>query len=164
MRASRLFQSTIGTVFGVLALAAPPAVAETGHIADPAGDFPDIRRLDYNNAQAKVTLTLTFDDSSAAQNQSFYLQWGQPKRYQVFFSPGVDITELRFYRSATAVPRTVACPGLRVTEDAGDETTKAVIPRTCIDKAPDTLRFKANSNAGVGLEDITKLSPKVKRG
>lgn len=149
---------------GVLAAAVgPSALAEGGGITDPAGDFPDIRRLDYNNAQTKVVLTMKLASLADAQNQSFYIQWGAPKKYQVFHSPGVGITELRFFRDADTF-RSVDCAGLRVTENDTAQTTKATVPRSCIGKAPDTLRFKAIATQGTSLSDETKLTPAARRG
>ena len=147
----------------LLLTAAPPAQAETGRVTDPHGDFPDIWRLDYNNAQNKVVMTMKVASLADAQNESFYIQWGTAKKYQVFYSPSADITDLRFFRDADTF-RSVACGGLRVTDDADANTTKAVVPRSCLPQAPDRLRFKGIATQGTSLSDGTSVSPFAARG
>jgi hypothetical protein len=147
----------------LLLTAAPAAQAATGRVTDPHGDFPDIWRLDYSNAQHKVVMTMKFASLADAQNESFYIQWGTAKKYQVFYSPSADITELRFFRDADTF-RSVACGGLQVTDNADANTTKAVVPRSCLSKAPDRLRFKGIATQGSTLSDETRVSPFTARG
>jgi hypothetical protein len=147
----------------VVLLPAPYAIAASGHITDPAGDLPDIRRLSYDNAQRKVEMTLKFGSVAEAQNRSFYIQWGKPKKYQVFDSPSAGITQLRFFTDADSF-RSVSCDGLRVVENTDANTVRAVVPRTCIAKAPDRLRFKGIATMGLSLSDQTSVSPWAKRG
>jgi hypothetical protein len=142
---------------------ASPAAAQKGHLTDPSGNLPDIKRLDYNNAKKKVVVKMTYADLSVVQNHSFYLQWGKPKKYQVFYSPAQNVKELRFYRTASQFG-TVRCAGLKVVDRPRLNTTTATIPRKCISKAPDTLRFKGVATLGLSMSDSTKLSKKVKRG
>lgn len=139
------------------------ALAATGHVTDPKGDLPDIRRLDYDNAQRKVVMTLTFANVGDAQNRSFYLQWGKPKKYQVFDSPSAGITELRFFTDASSF-RAVDCDGLRVVEKPAANTVKATVPRACLPKAPDRLKFKGVATLGLMSSDQTALSGWVARG
>jgi hypothetical protein len=147
----------------VVLLPAPHASAASGHITDPSGDLPDIRRLTYDNAPRKVDMTVKFASVADAQNRSFYMQWGKPKKYQVFDSPSAGITELRFYTAAGTF-RSVSCDGLRVAENTDVNTVRAVVPRSCISKAPDRLRFKAIATLGLSFSDETSVSPWVKRG
>ena len=147
----------------LLLLSAPQAVAASGQITDPGGDLPDITRLNYSNAQGKVVMTLKFASVADAQNRSFYIQWGQPQKYQVFDSPSAAISELRFHRANGTFAK-VACAGLQVTEDAGTNTVRAVVPRSCLPKAPDRVRFKGIATQGLSLSDQTKVSPLVNRG
>jgi hypothetical protein len=147
----------------VVLLPAPHAIAASGHITDPAGDLPDIRRLTYDNAQRKVEMTVKFARVADAQNRSFYIQWGKPKKYQVFDSPSAGITQLRFYTDAGTF-RSVSCGGLRVVENADVNTVRAVVPRSCMPQAPDRLRFKAIATMGLSLSDETSVSPWVRRG
>ena len=147
----------------LLLLSAPPAMAASGQLTDPSGDLPDITRLNYSNAQGKVVMKLKFASVADAQNRSFWIQWGQPEKYQVFDSPSAAISELRF-RAANGTIAKVACDGLKVTEDAGTNTVKAVVPRSCLPKAHDRVRFKGIATLGRDLLDETKLSPFVDRG
>ncbi len=147
----------------LLLLSMPHALAATGHITDPSGDVPDITRLNYDNAQRKVVMTLKFADVALAQNRSFYIQWGKPQKYQVFDSPSAAISELRFVRADGTFAK-VACDGLKVTEDAGTNTVKAVVPRSCLPKAPNQVRFKGIATMGLTDKDETKVSPLMKRG
>ena len=50
------------------------AGAETGHTTDPAGDFPDIRRLDYADTFRSVTcagLRVTENETAPSTKPSF---------------------------------------------------------------------------------------------
>ena len=141
----------------------PPAMAASGHITDPSGELPDILRLNYSNAQGKVVMTLKFASVEEAQNRSVWIQWGEPQKYQVFDSPSAAISELRFHRANGTFAK-VACAGLQVTEDAGTDTVKAVVPRSCLPKAPNRVRFKGIATQGLSLSDQTRLSPLVNRG
>ena len=147
----------------LLLLSAPQAVAASGQITDPGGDLPDITRLNYSNAQGKVVMTLKFASVADAQSRSFYIQWGQPQKYQVFDSPSAATSELRFHRANGTFAK-VTCVGLKVTEDVGTNTVKAVVPRSCLPNAPDRVRFKGIATQGLSLSDQTKLSPLVNRG
>ena len=69
----------------------PPAMAASGHITDPSGELPDILRLNYSNAPGKVVMTLKFANVADAQNRGFWIQWGEPQKYQVFDSPSAAI-------------------------------------------------------------------------
>jgi hypothetical protein len=147
----------------LLLTAAPAAQAATGRVTDPHGDLPDIWRLDYSNAQHKVVMTMTFASLADAENESFYIRWGTAKRYQVFYSHSAHITELRFFRDAFTF-RSVACGGLQLTDNADANTTEAVVPRSCLAKAPDRLRFKGVTTQGTSLIDRTRVSPLTARG
>jgi hypothetical protein len=144
-------------------LASSPAHAASGRLTDPRGDLPDIVKLAYANRASSVRMTMTYADVRDAQNESFYLSWGR-KSYQVFESRSAGLRELRFYRSRSATPRTVDCAGLKVVHRDGVDATKVVIPRSCIPKAADTLRFQGIATAGVSLVDETQKSPRTRRG
>jgi len=147
----------------LLLLPVPPAMAASGHITDPSGELPDILRLNYSNAQGKVVMTLKFASVEDAQNRGFWIQWGEPQKYQVFDSPSAAISELRFHRANGTFAK-VACTGLNVTEDATTNTVKAVVPRSCLPKAPNQVRFKGIATMGLTEKDETKVSPLMKRG
>ena len=139
----------------VLALSSP-ALADSGSVTDAKGDYPDIVKLSYDNAKSKVTMTMKYA-GSAAQNESFYMRWGSGKHYQVFLSPAADLKELRY------ASKKVACAKLVVTRPSST-TTKVVIPRTCLKKAPDKLRFQGIATEGLHSVDETKVSKAVARG
>ena len=90
-----------------------------------------------------------------AQNRGFWIQWGEPQKYQVFDSPSAAISELRFHRANGTFAK-VGCAGLQVTEDAGTNTVKAVVPRSCLPKAPNRVRFKGIATQGLSLSDQTQ--------
>lgn len=139
------------------------AHAASGSLIDPKGDYPDIVKLAFGNARTKVTVTMTYA-GGRAQNESFYLRWGSKgQSYQVFVSRSVGMKELRYYSSAKATGKRVACKGLVVRRPTALSTT-AIIPRTCLAKAPDKLRFQGIATEGLSLSDETKLSPSIKRG
>ncbi|MBA2768430.1 MAG: hypothetical protein H0U35_04745 [Sporichthyaceae bacterium] len=153
----------IGAAFVTLTitgwLGVMPAAAASGSVLDPRGDFPDILKLAYVNGDTAVNMTMTYAEVTDAQNESFYLHWGtNGDNYQVFESRGVGLRELR-YNS-----RKVACAGLRVIHRDAYDKTKVVIPRSCINKAPNALRFKGIATAGLSLLDQTKKSPLTARG
>jgi len=139
------------------------ANAATGSLTDPEGDFPDIVKLSYGNGSGKVTMKMSYADARP-QNESFYLKWGTAgKRYQVFNSPSAGIRELRYYSSANASAKRIDCGGLKVTEPSA-LTTKVVIPRSCLKKAADKLRFQGIATEGLMSSDETKVSKAVARG
>src|SRR3954470_11380546 len=146
----------------VVAACAGTAYAGSGSTTDPAGDYPDITKFTYSNAKSKVAMTLTVADGPA-QNQSFYLRWSKGRSYQVFSSPSANILALRYYASAGADMKTVACKGLSF-KQVSASLSKASVPRSCLKKAPDALRFQAIATEGTSLKDETKVSKAIKRG
>jgi hypothetical protein len=158
-----MFPRAAGIAVAVLLAGGGVAGAATGSLTDPTGDFPDIVKLAYSNGSSKVKMTLTYADNRA-QNESFYLKWGTAgKRYQVFVSPSAGISELRYYGGTDAQFKAIPCSGLSVTQPSAT-STKAVIPRTCLKKAADKLRFQGIATEGVASSDETKVSRAVARG
>jgi hypothetical protein len=139
------------------------ANAATGSLTDPEGDFPDIVNLSYDNGSSKVTMTMTYA-GARPQNESFYMEWGRTgQRYQVFNSPSASIRELRYYGGTKAAAKRTTCSGLRVTQPSAT-STKVVIPRSCLTKAADSLRFQGVATVGLASSDETKVSKVVARG
>ena len=135
------------------------AYADSGSITDPAGDYPDIVKLAYNNADSKVVMKLTYSEV-AAQNESFYMRWGsEDEAYQVFVSESSGLEELRYHGNGKAVK----CDELRVRRP-DDNVTKAIVPRSCIGKAPGKLRFQGIATEGLFSADETKTSKAIPRG
>ena len=158
-----MFRKTAGVAVAALLAGGGVAGAATGSLADPEGDFPDIVKLSYRNSSSKVTMTMTYA-GARAQNESFYLKWGTTgKRYQVFNSPAAGLRELRYYRAANASAKRIECGGLRVTQPSA-LSTKVVIPRSCLTKAADKLRFQGIATEGLMSSDETKVSKAVARG
>jgi len=145
-------------VLALSSLSAAPAAAAGGYITDPAGDYPDIRRLSYTNAATKVVMVMRYTNVQDAQNESFYIRWGTKSYYQVFYSKSGGMKELRYNGNK------VACGSLSVTRLAAKESTRAVIPRSCLPQAPNRLKFKGIATAGLYSIDKTALSPWVNRG
>ncbi len=146
-------------VIAISLLGTATAHAATGSLSDRTGDYPDIVKLAYNNAATKVVMKLTYS-GAAAQNESFYMRWGSgDAAYQVFASPVSGIEELRYYGKGNAVK----CAGLRVKRPTGS-VTKAVVPRSCLEKAPDKLRFQGIATEGIYSSDETKISKAIRRG
>ena len=133
------------------------AQANSGSISDPSGDLPDIVKLAYNNADRKVVMTMTYS-GFRAQNESFYMRWGDGKYYQVFRAFGQD-AQLRLNKP-TGVK---ACDGLRVREPS-ELSTKVTVPRSCLKKAPDKLKFQGIATEGVSNSDQTRITKAIARG
>ncbi len=158
-----MFSRAAGIAVAVLLTGGGVASADTGSLTDAKGDFPDIVKLSYNNGASKVKMTMTYA-GARAQNESFYLKWGKAgKRYQVFISPSAGISELRYYGGTNAPVKTIDCSGLRVTQPSAT-STKTVIPRSCLKKAADKLRFQGIATEGLTSADETKTSKAVARG
>ncbi len=161
---SRLIVAGVATA-ALCLMGASPALADSGSVIDAKGDYPDIVKLAYRNGASSVAMTMTYASSADAQNESFYLHWGTAgKRYQVFESRSAGIRELRFYSGSNAAARPVTCAGLRVVHRDAYEATKVVIPRSCITKAANALRFQGVATAGLSSSDETKKSPRTARG
>jgi len=153
-----------GVMLGaVLAAGTATAYAGSGSLDDPKGDYPDIVKLAYKNADAKVVMTATYSGDGyegRAQNESFYMRWGSSgKYYQVFLNNPSESKALRF----SGKDKDIACGGLRVKRPTG-RSTKVIVPRSCITKAADKLRFQAVATEGLYSKDETKVSKAVKRG
>jgi hypothetical protein len=145
-----------GTALITLLTGGATALADKGKISDPKGDLPDIIQLAYNNGDSKVKMKMTYKDFRA-QNESFYMRWGtDDDNYQVFIGAGVG-EELRLNG------KSVKCDELRVSTP-DDVTTKVVVPRTCLKKAPDKLRFQGIATEGLSNFDETKTTKAIKRG
>ncbi|MDQ1618550.1 MAG: hypothetical protein QOE19_1119 [Actinomycetota bacterium] len=144
-------------------LSGPAAHAAAGTITDPRGDGdPDIVKVTYSNARSQIKMSMTYADISLAQNESFYLRWGTGKSYQVFNSNG--LRELRYYSSKNAATKRVACAGLKVARQTAKDTTAVTIPRSCLKKAPDKVRFQGIATMGLSSKDETKTSKLIARG
>jgi hypothetical protein len=158
-----MFRKTAGFAVAALLAGGGVANAATGSLTDPKGDFPDIVKLSYGNGSSKVTMTMTYT-GARPQNESFYLTWGTKRqRYQVFNSPSAGIRELRYYRARNAAAKRIGCSGLRLTQPSA-KSTRVVIPRGCLPKAADKLRFQGIATEGLMSSDETKLSKAVARG
>lgn len=152
----------IGLVlFACTLLMVPAASAATGSLGDSAGDFPDIRRLSYSNTSGRVVMTMRYTRVADAQNQSFYIRWDSPAYYQVFVTRSAAgmKKQLRF-----KAERAVACKGLRVRTLRATQSTRVVVPRRCLRRAPARLRFRGIATRGLDAHDETSLSPWVRRG
>jgi hypothetical protein len=149
--------------YGVAAVAVAAALiggaqaqADSGSISDPSGDLPDIIKLAYNNADNKVVMTMTYSEFRA-QNESFYMRWGDDKYYQVFRSFGQE--QLRLNDSSNVKN----CDGLKAREPS-DVSTKVIVPRSCLKKAPDKLKFQGIATEGLANSDETKITKAIARG
>lgn len=142
-----------------IASAAPAAHAASGSMSDPSGDLPDIIKLTYANKADRVVMAVTYE-GYRAQNESFYMRWGRnaSKSYQVFVSQASGLQELRLNGSK------VACRSLKVSHNPDTLVTRTVVPRSCLSKAPNKLRFQAIATEGLYSADETKLSAGVAHG
>jgi hypothetical protein len=153
-----MFLKAAATVIVALLAMSVTVYADSGSLDDPKGDFPDIVKLNYDNGDSKVVMKLTYS-GGAAQNESFYMRWGDEKAYQVFVSRASGLQELRFYGKG----RAVKCDGLKIRRPSND-VTKAVVPRKCLDKAPRKLRFQGIATEGLFSSDETKISKPIRQG
>lgn len=151
------------TIVASLLVLSTSAYADSGSLTDPKGDSPDIVKLRYDNGASKVTMTMTYA-GSRAQNESFYLRWGSAGRsYQVFNSPSAGLKQLRYYASSSAATKTITCSGLTVRQPTSTSTS-VTIPRSCLTKAPNALRFQGIATEGLSSSDQTKVSTSTARG
>ncbi len=158
-----MLRLVIVAIVGALAPCSAVAYAASGSLSDPKGDYPDLVKLTFANAKSKVSMTMTVAGGHA-QNESFYLRWGSKgASYQVFSSPSISLTELRYYARGAAKPKRVGCNGL-VVRQSSSTATSVTIPRSCLAKAPDALRFQGIATEGTSLLDETKVSGAIKRG
>lgn len=143
----------------VLVLPTPTALADSGSLADPSGDFPDIVKLAFNNRQGSVVMAMTYA-GSRPQNESFYLRWGRnaSKSYQVFVSSTAGLEVLRLNGEP------VSCGRLDVTHDGDTLVSRVTVPRSCLPRAPDRLRFRGIATEGLFGSDQTRLSAAIGRG
>ncbi len=165
MQARRCIAVLAGTMIAS-ALVGTPAQAAAGSISDPRGDaYPDVLKLAFVNGDAAVKMTMTHVDVDAAESEWFFIHWGTVgKRYAVLESRSAGQRELLYYSGASAVPVPKACAGLKVIHRDAYDRTKVVIPRSCISKAPNGLRFSGKATAGIRSFDETKKSPRIARG
>lgn len=150
--------------YGVAAIAVAASLvggaqahADSGSVNDPSGDFPDIIKLAYNNDDSRVVMTMTYS-GFRAQNESFYMRWGDGKYYQVFRPIGQD-PQLRL-NDPSSVKN---CDGLKAREPS-DVTTKVIIPRSCLKRAPDKLKFQGIATEGLANADETETTKAIARG
>jgi hypothetical protein len=74
-----------------------------------------------------------------------------------------SISELRYHGGTNAPVKAIACSGLRVTQPSAT-STRTVIPRSCLKKAADKLRFQGIATEGLASSDETTASKAVARG
>jgi hypothetical protein len=153
-----MLKTLAGTALALLIAGSATAYAASGSLSDPKGDFPDIVKLAYNNGDGKVVMTMTYS-GSRAQNESFYMRWGSSasKNYQVFRSSLGGSSELRLN------DKKVSCGKLSVKQPT-KLSTKVTVPRSCLKKAPDKLRFQGVATEGLHSSDETKISKAIARG
>ena len=155
-----MIRKTAGFILIGLFTGGTAAFAASGSLTDPKGDPADIVKLAYDNAQSKVSITMTYG-SFRPQNESFYMHWGTRDRYyQVFVTRTSGGTkELRY----SGAEKKISCGGLLVKRPTS-RSTKVVIPRGCLSKAPDKLRFQGIATEGLFSMDETKKSNAIPRG
>ncbi|MDN5893687.1 MAG: hypothetical protein L0H93_06630 [Nocardioides sp.] len=156
-RTSLLISALVAPLLTIPLLGAAPATAATGTLTDPRGDLPDIVRLSWTNAPRQVTIKMTFA-GAFAQVDSFYMRWGKARSYQVFYAPATKHKELRLDG------RTVRCPKLKVAHHRATHVSTATVPRACIPKAPNKLRFQGVATYGLFNSDQTRTSAPVRKG
>ncbi len=149
----------LASVAVVLLCSTSAAQAASGSLTDPSGDLPDIVKLSFNNSQGGVVMAMTYSESRP-QNESLYMRWGTDasKYYQVFASPSAGLEELRLNGDR------VRCGNLEVTHDADALVTRMTVPRTCLSRAPNRLRFQGIATEGLSSSDQTRLSAAIARG
>ena len=152
-----MFRKEAGAALLALLSCTATAYAASGSINDPKGDLPDIVKLAYNNGNTKVAMTMTYA-TFHPQNESFYMRWGTGTKryYQVFLGGGFN--QLRDQHGTMVV-----CKGLTVKYPT-KLSTKVIVPRSCVKKAPDKLRFQGIATEGLNNRDETKISKAVARG
>lgn len=148
-----------------LALAAllpAPALAASASLTDPDdASIADVLRLSYDNGANKVVMEMTYD-AHRPQVENFYVKWGTAGEYYKLQRSAGTGTTLWFSNGSGESKR--PCTGDKVTHNANTVVSTAGIPRSCMPKAPDKVKFQGVVTEGLFASDRTKTSPGVARG
>ena len=144
-----------------LSLPATAALAASGSLSDPDDDsLVDVLKLSYANKDAKAVVKMTYD-GYRPQTENFYVKWGSDgKYYKLQHSP--NGTRLWFSNGSGETEKT--CDGDKVSYDADSYVSTGVVPRSCMPKAPDSVKFQGIATEGLYEMDKTKTSAAVDRG
>ena len=146
----------------VAALLPAPAFAASGSLTDPDDpSIADVLRLGYDNRANKVVMKMSYD-AHRPQVENFYVKWGTAGKYYKLQRSAGNGTTLWFSNGSGESKR--ACAGDKVTHNADTVVSTAVIPRSCMPRARDKVKFQGVVTEGLFDSDQTKTSPGVARG
>lgn len=142
-------------------IAATSAHAASGSLTDPDDEsLADVLKLSYANKDNKAVIKMTYD-GYRPQVENFYVSWGtQGKYYKLQSSP--NGTSLWFNNGSSESEK--ACGDDKVSHDSETFVSTGVIPRSCIPKAPDRVKFQGIVTEGLFESDQTAVSARVARG
>ena len=179
----KVVRAVIGAV-ALLLLTPTAADADTGTISDPAGDVVvesgesegvDVADVTIKNGAKTITVSLAFhnvteedqtgDGFYPAMDTTVIMKWGTGSKKQCTFADTVVGPEGQCHGDP---PPMTACGSIT---DGAVQVIK--IPRKCVGKAADTLRFKtvtvheavcANCDENPKTTDTTAWSGRIRRG
>jgi hypothetical protein len=138
------------------------AWAASGAINDPDDtSLADVLRLAYANNSGKVVMRMTYD-GFRPQVENFYVKWGTSGRAYKLQHSEANGTTLWYDNGSSEGQR--ACDGAVVAYDADRFVSKAVIPRSCMPRARDRVKFQGIVTEGLFESDATRTSTGVARG
>lgn len=140
---------------------ASAAFAASGSLNDPDDDtIADVLKLSYANKDAKVVMRMTYD-GDRPQVENFYVKWGTDgKYYKLQRSP--NGTTLWFNNGASESEK--SCSSDNLSHNSDTFVSTGVIPRSCMSRAPDKVKFQGFVTEGLFDSDQTKTSAGVARG
>jgi hypothetical protein len=129
-----------------LALLAPSAFGESQTVSGKG----DLRKMTAANGQDSVKVKLVgLRGPCDAKQFTIDIFWGTKPTYQVqaACTAGTTWTRGLYYdgdrRDGGWAEKRVSCGGFRLKYDAPEKAWRAVVPRSCIPKAPDRIRVES---------------------
>ena len=159
-----------------LLLVPGPAYAATGSVDDPAGDVDlggDISSFTVHNNARALKFVVAFANDSGAEPTHYLItmKWGATAKKRCSFDLDTGAVPDCHNDSPTGAPPS-SCGSFTLADDGSKMVAK--LPRSCIKKAADTMKFKVVATyegpcigcggAPMVRKDATAWTPMIKRG
>ena len=159
-----------------LLLMSAPAQAATGSVDDPTGDVDlggDISSFTVHNGARALKFVVAFANNSGAEPTHYVIsmKWGSTAKKKCFFDLDTGAVPDCHNDDPTGAPP-MSCGSYTLADDGSQMVAK--LPRTCIKKAADTMKFKVVANyegpcigcggAPMVRKDATSWTAMIKRG